>query len=165
MELWHTDFLDTVFKILIGVVKRLRMFLSASLFCFVLFICVKKIINRNLLNKIWRPEMGALTPCEDSRDKQEGKRLFFPSKDMENHRHFVYFSPPNFLSPSTKVFFACHAGTYMWLTTVADPELQFSANSEKKKKFSAGEKSGSLLVPGQHLDRKIYSMVTYITRK
>lgn len=78
--------------------------------------------------------MGALTPCEDSRDKQEGKRLFFPSKGMENHRHFVYFSPPNFLSPSTKVFFACHAGTYMWLTTVTDPELQFSANSEKKKK-------------------------------
>ena len=132
MGLWHTDFLDTVFKLLIGVVKRLRMFLSARLFCFVLFICVKKLINRNLLNKIWRPETGALTPCEDSRAKQEGERLFFPAKDMENHGHFVYFSPPSFLSPSTKVFFfACSAGTYTWLTMVADPDLQFSTNSEK----------------------------------
>ena len=36
----------------------------------------------------------------------------------------------NFLFPFIQLFLPCHGRTYMWFAMVADPELQFSADSE-----------------------------------
>ena len=51
--------------------------------------------------------------------------------------------------PSIKKFFPCSTGICMWLTMVADPELQFSVDPNKP--MCAGEISGSLLVWGQQI--------------
>lgn len=50
---------------------------------------------------------------------------------MENHGLSVHSSPPNFLFPSTKVFFPCYGGTYMWLVKVADHKFHFSAYPQR----------------------------------
>ena len=62
--------------------------------------------------------------CDTSRPLQEDESLlFFPGKNTANEkpRTLCLCIPLNFLFPSVKEFFPCYAGTYMWLTVVADP--------------------------------------------
>ena len=83
-------------------------------------------INKLQLNRVGRPERGALMPCKDGRAQQKEERfLFFPGKDSAaNEKPQTLFSPSNFLFLSIN----WHAGTCTWPAVVADAELQFSAN-------------------------------------
>lgn len=55
-----------------------------------------------------------------------------PGKKSANQKPgallFTIDLPTNFLFPSIKVLFPCHARTCTWLDMVADPESQFSAD-------------------------------------
>ena len=84
------------------------------------------------LNRAGRQE-GALscpvTIVEPSRKKKGSSSFMARVEPMKSHGLFIYSSPPNFLFPSMKAsFFLCHVGTCTWLTMVADPESQFSAD-------------------------------------
>lgn len=60
------------------------------------------------LNRVGRPERGALVPFEDSRAQQEEERLpLLPGKDSANEkpqRDSAYYNPPNSPFPSMQVF-------------------------------------------------------------
>ena len=100
----------------------------------------KKILKKNnkqkpQLNRVIRPEEGALSACDDSRTQQgEERLLFFPGKDSVNEKAWTlfYYGPLNFFFFSVKAFsFPCCVEPCMWLALhVADPKLHFSANPE-----------------------------------
>ena len=94
--------------------------------------CVKINKQKLQLNRVERPEGGALKPCDNSRAQQEKERFyFFPGKDSAKKSHglFFYYSlPPSFFSLKKEVPFPL--GTCTWLTMGADTELQFSADPE-----------------------------------
>ena len=69
---------------------------------------------------------------EPNKKKKVSSSFLKRTQPMKSHRLFVYYSPLNYLSPSMKVFsFPSFAGICMWFTIVADPKLQFSADSEE----------------------------------
>ena len=101
------------------------------------------------LNRVGRPEGGAPTPCNDNRAHyREEMLLFLDTQPMKGHGLFVYYRSPNFLFLSIKVFsFPCYMETCMWLSMIADPELQFSG--DPRKSIFAGEIPGRLFVSGE----------------
>ena len=63
--------------------------------------------------------------AEPNRKKKDAWQEVSQSKARSS---FNYYRLPNFLFPSVKVLFPCHARTCTWLAMVADPEWQFSAD-------------------------------------
>ena len=75
--------------------------------------------------------------------------LLFLDNDSANERSWTLclLRSPNFLFLSIKVFsFPFYMETCMWLSLVADPELQFSGDPSKS--IFAGEIPGRLFVSG-----------------
>ena len=81
----------------------------------------KKQLIKQKRQIIRRPEGGALMPCFQSRAQLAD--LFFLANNLANEKSWVvYYSSPNFRSPSVKgIFFPCCVKTYMLLAMVADP--------------------------------------------
>ena len=73
--------------------------------------------------------------------------LFSPANYLAKEKFWtVYYSSPNFHFLSVKGFsFPCCVKTYMLLTMVADPELQFSTDP---KHIFSGEIPGSSFLSG-----------------
>ena len=89
--------------------------------------------QKSQLNRAGRPEGGALMPCHYSRAQQQEERLlFFPGKGLADEKPgLCLLCPSQLLFRSIEAFsFLCHVGTCRWLTMVAVPELQFSADSK-----------------------------------
>ena len=86
----------------------------------------KKKEQKLQLNRIGRPEWGALTLCNNSRVQQEEEKLlFFPGKDSADENPWTLFiiSFPISFFPSIKVrSFPCCVGTHTCLTIVVRPQ-------------------------------------------
>ena len=96
--------------------------------------CKKINKQKPQLNRMGRPEGGTLIFCNNSsahKKKKDSFSFLSRTQPMKSHGLFVYYSLPNFLFTSIKVFFNCLAGTCTRLTMVADPELQFSTDPKQ----------------------------------
>ena len=95
-------------------------------------------------------QKGALLPPAMIIEPNMEKKCFSfltMTQPMKGHGLFVYYRSPNFLFLSIKVFsFPFYMETCMWLSLVADPELQFSGDPSKS--IFAGEIPGRLFVSG-----------------
>ena len=122
--------------------------------------------------------MGALSILHNTCDEQEEERLLLLAcqklsqweivmvRPMESHYSLnsqflqwggVYCSPPSFLFPSLKEFFSLyHAGTCLWITVVAKPELHFLLG---KKNWSSvlGQQVTSLILDVSAIKYRINS--------
>ena len=79
----------------------------------------------------------------------ERRLLFFPGKDSANEKlstRCLLQSSQLFFFLSLNAFSSCHVGSCIWLI-VADPKMQFSADSES---IFAREISVSLFVSDKH---------------
>ena len=89
------------------------------------------------LNRVERPEGGAPF-CDKRKAQQEEEGLLFPGKDSakEKLRTLCFLqSSQLFFFLSLNTFSPCHVGACIWLM-VANPKMQFSADSESELIFA-----------------------------